>query len=81
MTIAAAAARRRRSPSGGSLREPWVSEDGRGEMEKKSDGKKRGKVASCPRWNGGVVFFSLSSPLFGLFLYLFDSLGCKVLVG
>ena len=35
MTIATAVARRRRNPSGGSVREPWVSEDGRGEMEKK----------------------------------------------
>ena len=35
VTIATAVARRHRNPSGGSLREPWVSEDGRGEMEKK----------------------------------------------
>ena len=69
MTIATAMRRRRRkNPSGGSLREPWVSEDGRGEMEKKVMEKKGKDVLVVQEeWRSGI-----SRPaLYGPFLYSF----------
>ena len=43
------------------LKKPWVSEDGRGEMEKKINKKKDGEAAGHPRgmeeWNSRPALF------------------------